>query len=97
MEPKYTDTVLSEGEICPNRVACTDIVGLPIVNPVAIIRNILDNLMLDYDEKSFDKAELWYYRNPKDYDIVLYGTPYELIKQLLDSFGGFIVYHDELL
>ena len=68
-----------------------------MLNPVVLIRNILDDLMLDYDDKSFDMTELYCYRNHNDSNIVLCGTQYDLIEQLLDTFGGFIVYNNGLL
>jgi len=66
-------------------------------NPVVLIRQILDELMLDYDGKSFDKAELYCWRNPKDVNMVFYGTPYDVIEDLLRIFDGFIIYKEGLL
>lgn len=71
--------------------------GYPVINPVVVIRRLLDEATIKYDSNSFDKAELYCYRNPKDYNIVLYNTLNDNLLNLLSIFGGFIVYNNGLL
>jgi hypothetical protein len=66
-------------------------------NQVSIIRSLLDQLMIDYDEKSFDKAELYLYRHPNEFNIVFLGTAYDMIEDLLKTFDGFLVYSEGLI
>ena len=71
--------------------------GYPVINPVVIIKHLLEKHNIKYDSNSFDKAELYNYRNPKDYNIVLYNTLNDNLLNLLSIFDGFLVCNNGLL
>jgi len=58
------------------------------VNPVVLIRQLLDEHNLEYDSLSFDLTELYCYRHNIEASCVMQGKLIDIIQQLLVNFEG---------
>jgi hypothetical protein len=64
------------------------------VNPVAILKGLLDEQKIPIDKESFDKHELYCYRNKIYANTIMCQPVIDIMTDLLKDFKGYLVFKD---